>query len=141
MSVDWGSVPDWIAVGMVACGTGVAVYKRKTIQTWWLGLWSDAEKAEKAVSDDELKVIREQVVRVAHEAAIILNVTSRGVSPVIVENTLGETHYFYRDFTAYKDGMRRSPATAPFSHHGTPSRPVSRWTRDECEQWLEENAT
>lgn len=140
MSVDWGSVPDWIAVGAIAVGGVTAWRKRRPIQSWWTKMMDKTRRSEQLNEAEQLTVIREQVLQVARDLGEAVPITSAGNgNPTVVNYSDGGRSAFYRDRGTYTRDMNehRTDPSRSFVVRGPLPHPVSRWTRVQCQQWLD----
>ena len=143
MDLNWGSVPDWIGVALtvlIALGLGGALYRaRKGTSLRWRHQKAEAIHDQKRKAANELAEMRRQVVLVAKARGIVAPETVTGTNPLILLKTDGVRIPFYRDHQSLMRAQRGSMPNIQ-ARTGTPPVPISRWSRERCEQWLREHA-
>jgi len=107
--------------------------------------WLRQQRAEIAGFDQQhdaerLKVLREQVVEVARRAGEVTPVSSSGVNPTAVKFSDGTTSYYFADHASYARAMQGGQVPPTRSFRAAAPAPVSRWSRDRLEQWLNDHA-
>jgi hypothetical protein len=141
VSFNWGSVPDWIAVVLALLGLGLAsaaLRWRKKLGQWWRQQLARAKHDEAATEADQLSVLRGQVLDVARAQGIgdlAASSTGNG-NPTIVTFSDGQRSAYYSDFQTYVRAMNGPGGNPSRTMRGSGPKPVSRWTRAECDDWL-----
>ncbi|HSX68442.1 hypothetical protein [Nocardioides sp.] len=101
-----------------------------------------AKVSEQQTADEQVAVMRKQVVETARELGIVIPISVRGSRPQIVTFSDGRVSYYYGDIPTLKRLLGNPPKTDPTRSFGGPNpyRPVSRWGREDLEDWLREHA-
>jgi hypothetical protein len=113
--------------------------RRGSPRRWYQEQRKIASTAERADARQELDVLREQVLEVARARHIGLPASAKGTNPTIVVFSDGSTRFYFTDQASYLRAMQARQVPPTRSFRSKPPVPVSRWTRQDLEQWLAEN--
>jgi hypothetical protein len=130
-----------IVGGLILAVLGWAWHKRQPIRRWWASQADAANQQEKRTEADQLAVLRGQVRDVARDRGEVIPVSSSGGgNPTIVTYSDGQKSAFYRDHGTYTSDMnaRRTDPLRSSVVRGPLEIPLSRWSRQQCQTWLDE---
>jgi hypothetical protein len=132
-----------VAAGLVVlaiAGLAAWVWKptRRRIQAWFARNEEIAAEAKKQVAVSELADLRKGVIERARLLNVDLCIRTEGVRPIVATYTDGRRIPFYPDHPSYVRAMG-GPAPDLQGRVGRPKPPVSRWSRQQCVDWLKDH--
>lgn len=131
----WPAFFAGLAVLAVAGAVTWAWTQRVRIKGWFERNEGLAAEAKKAVAASELDDLRKEVVKRARLLKVDLCIKTEGTRPIVATYTDGRRIPFYPDHPSYMRAMN-GPVPDLQGRVGRPKTPVSRWTKQQCVEWL-----